>query len=429
MLSMRNIKQMCKSHRWMAWFMMMAGAALLSLSSLEPSVHALGSPNPAQVTTLANVTQVAGGLQHSLFLKSDGTVYAVGANGSGQLGDGTTTNRTTAVQVSGLTNVVEIAAGAAFSLARKSDGTVYAWGDNSYGELGNGTSPSSCTVSYPSVSYSNTPVQVNGVSSATGIAAGAWHGVALISGGTVKTWGRNTYGQLGNGAGGDFTENYDTRCVQSASGVTDATQVAAGQNHSVILRGNNSGKLKAWGNNGDGQLADGTNTLRNSPVTMVIFNDVTFLYETFTGGIFVSASANTTAVVNSGNKVLTAGNNGRGQLGQGCGTISSRNFLNKIGSFSSVLKAVGGSTSEHFVALKSDGTLWAWGRNDYGQLGDGSNTDQCPPVAVVDSMGATITGFSSPAAGGLHSLAIKSDAMSIARAWTWGDNTFGQLGR
>ena len=92
-----------------------------------------------QVSLIGGVVAIAGGGYHSMALKSDGTVWAWGANYYGQLGDGSTTNRTTPVQVSGLTGVVAIAGGGNHSLALKSDGTVYAWGYNNRGQLGDGT--------------------------------------------------------------------------------------------------------------------------------------------------------------------------------------------------------------------------------------------------------------------------------------------------
>lgn len=394
---------------------LLAVTALLSAAVMVPylpysTVHAIDTLHPGQVSGITNVTKIAAGHIHSLFLKSDGTVWAVGNNASGQLGDNSTTDRTSVVQVvvsggSALTNVVDIAAGAAHSVARKSDGTVWTWGDNSYGQLGDGTTTARSYAAQISTTY---------ISSSTGIAAGAYHNLALISGGTVKSWGRNNFGQLGDNS----TTNRLTPVSVDTASLSDATQVAAGGFHSVALRANNSGKLKAWGKGGDGQLANNSSSDSLLPATMADSLGVTF-----TGAAFVSAGINFTTLTTGSGRVWSTGNDGRGQQGTGC-SGSTTGFV-KIGSFTGVSKALAGPTAEHAVSLQTDTTARGWGRNEYGQVGNGSTSDQCSPATVVNGSGTAITGFTSVSGGGLHSLGLKSDGT----AWSWGDNTFGQLGR
>ena len=141
-----------------------------------------------QVSGLTGVIALAAGSWHNLALKSDGTVWAWGDNGSGQLGDGSTTDRSTPVQVSG--RVIAIAAGSYHSLALKSDGAIWAWGSNGSGQLGDGST------SY----YNSTPVPVSGLSGVIALAAGSSHTLALKSDGTVWAWGSNYDGQLGDGS-------------------------------------------------------------------------------------------------------------------------------------------------------------------------------------------------------------------------------------
>jgi alpha-tubulin suppressor-like RCC1 family protein len=143
------------------------------------------------VTGLSGVTALAAGAVHTVSVKSDGTVQAWGYNGSGQLGDGTTDNRTTPVQVTELTGVVAVTAGAQHTVALKSDGTVWAWGDNRFGQLGVGTDDTA--------DKRTTPVQVTALTGIVAVSAGSQHTVALKSDGTVWAWGRNYAGQLGDG--------------------------------------------------------------------------------------------------------------------------------------------------------------------------------------------------------------------------------------
>ena len=152
--------------------------------------------SPVQINTLSDVIAIAGGGSRTVALKSDGTVWTWGNNYSGQLGDGTTTNRNSPVAVSGLSNVIAIAAGHAHTVALKSDGHVWAWGVNNFGQLGNGTTTDR-----------NSPVQVNTLSNVIAIAAGTVHTVALKSNGTVWAWGENDYGQLGDNKGSGSSSN------------------------------------------------------------------------------------------------------------------------------------------------------------------------------------------------------------------------------
>lgn len=400
---------------------LMAVTTLLAIALVVPylpysTVYAIDTTRPGQVSGISNVTKIAAGHIHSLFLKSDGTVWTVGNNGSGQLGDNSTTDRSTVVQVvvsggSALSNITAIAGGAAHSIALKSDGTVWTWGDNTYGELGDG----STTVCNGIALCRSVAAQVPNLSNVIGIAAGGYHNLALISGGTVKSWGRNNNGQLGDNS----TTNRTTPVNVDTTSLSDATQVAAGGFHSVALRGNNSGKLKAWGKGSDGQLGNNSFTDSLLPTTMADSLGVTF-----TGAGFVSAGINfTTLTTVSSNRVWSTGSDGRGQQGTGCAGSTS-GFV-RINSLTNVSQAQAGATGEHVVAFRTDTTARGWGRNDNGQVGNGTTTDQCSPVTVVDSMGNAVTGFTSVSGGGLHSLGLKSDGT----VWSWGNNVFGQLGR
>lgn len=212
------------------------------------------------VVGLTNAVAVAGGSYHSLALRADGTVWAWGSNLYGELGNAVTTNgnyvpgSTVPIQVSGLTSVVAIAAGAYTSFAVKADGTVWAWGFNGGGQLGLGTSGGTGD------GQRTSPVRVPTLSAVTRIAARYSHTIVRKSDGSVWTWGANMYGELGNNS-----TQWSTAPIRVAS-LTDAVDVGAGYYHSLALRA--GGGVLAWGRNNYGQLGDGTRLNRTTPVAV-----------------------------------------------------------------------------------------------------------------------------------------------------------------
>jgi alpha-tubulin suppressor-like RCC1 family protein len=315
------------------------------------------------------------------------TVWAWGYNEYGQLGDGTNSDRNVPVAVSGLSGVVALGAGGRHSLAVKSNGTVWAWGDNWAGQLGDGTNTNS-----------NVPVVVSGLSSVTAVAAGIYHSLALKSDGSVWSWGWNLYGQLGDGT----TTN--SNVPVAVSGLTGVVAVAAGEDHSLALK--SDGTVRAWGANDVGQLGDGTYTNSTTPVAVY----------GLTGVVAIAAGRFHNLALKSDGTVWAWGYNGYGQLGDGTSEWR-RNVPVAVSGLSGVVAVAAGDY--HSLALKSDGTVWAWGGNGWGQLGDGTNTNRNVPVAV-----SGLSDVVAIAAGYYHSLAIKSDG--TVRAWGW--NVHGQLG-
>lgn len=210
-------------------------------------------PLPVQVVGLTSgVVAVSAGEYHSLALKSDGSVVAWGSNSWGQLGDGSTTDRHTPVRVSGLSNVVAIAAGGTMSAAVTSTGAVFAWGDNTYGEIGDGTTTTPRA----------TPRQVSGLTSGVvAISTGRLHTLALTSSGSVVAWGANWTGQIGDNS----TTN---RLLPVPVNGLDhgVTSIAAGSDHSLALRAD--GSVVAWGSNSAGQLGDTSTVNRWVPTAM-----------------------------------------------------------------------------------------------------------------------------------------------------------------
>ena len=255
----------------------------------------LGAPTggtrvtPGAQVGLKTVVGESAGLVHSIVLQADGTVWAVGWNGAGQLGDGTTTDRSVPVAVQGLTGVVQVSAGGAHSLALRSDGTVWAWGWNAYGQLGDGT-----TV------QPNVPVQVAGVVGAVSIAAGGLHSVAATASGSVWAWGWNGVGQLVTGT------TADSHQPVPVAALTGVVKVSAGIYHSLALKAD--GTAWAWGWNAFGQLGDATTADPHVPVPMM------------TGTLRIrdiAAGAGHSVLLGEDGRVLAAGWNGLGQLGDG----------------------------------------------------------------------------------------------------------------
>jgi alpha-tubulin suppressor-like RCC1 family protein len=356
------------------------------------SGFAANKNSPVDVAGLGSGVQaIAAGGEHTCALTSGGGVKCWGDNYFGQLGDGTTADKNSPVDVAGLGSGVQaIAAGGSHTCALTSGGGVKCWGDNGFGQLGDGTT----------ANKNSSPVDVAGLGSGVqAIAAGGSHTCALTSGGGVKCWGDNGFGQLGDGTSADKNSPVDV--VGLGSGVQ---VIAAGGNHTCALT---SGGVKCWGDNGFGQLGDGTSADKNSsPV------DVAGLGS---GVQAIAAGGSHTCALTSGG-VKCWGDNGVGQLGDGTSADKSTP-VDVLGLGSGVqAMAVGGN---HTCALTSGGGVKCWGDNDYGQLGDGTSADKRTPVDVA-GLGS---GVQAIAAGGNHTCALTSGGVKC-----WGWNESGQLG-
>ncbi|MCL2786445.1 MAG: hypothetical protein FWD81_04410, partial [Methanomassiliicoccaceae archaeon] len=252
------------------------------------------------------------------------------------------------------------------------------------------------------------------------VSAGDHHSLALKEDGTVWAWGRNGYGQLGDGT--NAGKNRPVR-VEVASGVplTGVTAISAGDFYSLALT--DDGRVWAWGYNNSSQLGDGTNTDRNRPACVEIAPDTPL-----TGVTAISAgNAHSLALKNDGT-VWAWGYNYYGQLGNGVsgtGARESRPVCVEIAPDTPLTGVTAISAGNaHSLALKNDGTVWAWGYNNSSQLGDGTNTDRNRPVCVEIAPDTPLTGVTAISAGGFHSLALTDDC----KVWAWGYNDRGQLG-
>ncbi|HET7294697.1 MAG TPA: chitobiase/beta-hexosaminidase C-terminal domain-containing protein [Vicinamibacteria bacterium] len=315
---------------------------------------------------LANVRTVAAGASHSLFLRSDTAVFAAGANSYGQLGDNSTTQRTSPVQVVGsggsgtLTDVISVAAGWDHSLALKSDGSVWTWGRNQYGQLGDN-----------STTNRSSPVQAKGVGGAgyltdiVGISADRYHSLAVKSDGRVYAWGYNATSQLGDGT---TTDRSTPVLVQ---GLTGAIAVQAGAYHSLALR--NDGLVLGWGDNTNGQLGDGTTWgPRTIPVAV---EDLANVVSIAAGSYFSLAAL-------GDGSVYAWGINTNGELGEPS-FASPTTLPGLVAALSGITRVASGDS--HALALSSDLKAWAWGLNGSGRVGDGTTVTRKSPVQLADA--------------------------------------------
>jgi alpha-tubulin suppressor-like RCC1 family protein len=320
-------------------------------------------------------SQVSTGNQHSLGIRTNSTAWAWGNNSSGQLGDGTTTTRSSPVSVvGGFTDWFQVSAGCTHSLAITTNGTAWAWGQNSYGQLGdNSTTNKSSPVSVVNI--------LSGFSDWCQVSAGGSHSLGVRTNGTMWTWGNNSSGQLGDG-----TTTTRSSPVSVVGGFTDWFQVSAGCTHSLAITTN--GTAWAWGQNSYGQLGDGTTTSRSSPVNIL-------------GGFtHISAGFDHSLGVRTDGTAWAWGNNSNGQLGDNT-AISKSIPVSVVGGFTDWCQVSAGDS--HSLGVRTDGTAWAWGNNSYGRLGDGTATSRSSPVSVVGGF----TNWCQVSAGGNHSFGIR----------------------
>ena len=417
---------------------------------------------PGDVSGLTSgVVAVAAGYLHTCALTFGGGVKCWGYGGYGQLGEGTWTDRGMPVDVRGLTDgVVALAAGGFYTCALMDaghGGGVKCWGDNAYGQLGDGTRINrtmpvavsglaggvstvvaglshTCALTsaggiecWGDNSYGElgdgtttdrgTPADVLGlIGGVSAVAAGDCYTCALLDadhGGGVKCWGWNRYGQLGNGTQDDRTTPVDV------SGLTGGVvAVAAGYLHTcALLDADHGGGMKCWGYNHEAQLGDGTRNAQNAPVTV---NGLEGRVAAVAAG-----GGHTCVLLNAGHGsgVKCWGDNHHGQLGDG--TTTARTAPGDVGGLTGVVSAAAAG-GEHTCALLNTGDgggVKCWGANDEGQLGDATATLRYAPG---DVSGLT-SGVSAVSAGRAHTCAVL-DADHGGGVKCWGRNSSGQLG-
>lgn len=366
-----------------------AQAPAMSVAPANPTISA-GQTQQFTANGASSPTSVSVGGEFTCVRFSNATAQCTGRNQFGQLGNGSWTDSWVLEPVSGLTNVTSVAAGDEFTCALLADGTARCWGLGESGQRGDRSFGT----------FALTPVTVFGLTGAVALAGGYGHACALLNNATVRCWGENREGQLGNGT----TANPGTAQPVTVSGITTARAITTGAYHTCALLDN--GTVRCWGRNDQGQLGNGTVT-RSS--TSVAVSGLTGVAAVSGGGV------HTCAVLTNGT-VRCWGENEFGQLGNGS-TVPAYTPVQVVGISNAVDVSVGW---RHTCALLADGTARCWGENQFRQLGNGSSTNSSTPVAVSGISGAV--GIS---AGWFHHSCALLGSGTVR---CWGQNDWGQFG-
>ena len=358
---------------------------------------ASGSATPVTASGLTNAVAITAGSRHACALMADGTARCWGSGGSGQLGTGGGGDRFTPGFVSGLTGAIQVSAGSFHTCALLADGTAKCWGRNQEGQVGDGVS------SAPR----NVPTAVSQLTQATAIAGGNSHTCAIRSDGTMRCWGLNTSGQLGDG-----TINFHLDAGTAVVGISNAVELTAGFVHTCAV--DVSGAPRCWGGNAVGQLGNGTTNPSNVPNSVPV--TVTGIAGTVSGRAIVAGFGFTCARRGNGTAACW-GKDNSGELGDSSAFESSAD-PGPVFETADVLALAAGE--DHACALRSTGNILCWGNNSAGQLGDGDLTSQGLPNTVLGITQQAV----GIAAGSRHTCAVMTDGT----ARCWGANTFGQLG-
>jgi len=354
----------------------------------------LRSPVPVRAGAIADAVEIAASSFAMCARHQSGAVSCWGDNYYGEVGGTTLPGVGWPQAVAGISNAVSIAGGERHFCAALATGSVQCWGDNGFYQLGTSA-----------VALSTIPLTVPNIANAVAVTAGYRHSCALLSGGAIRCWGSGSSGQLGNGATGGNYMSASPVDVINLGGA--ATAVAAGSIHTCALVG---GFAKCWGDNSSYQIGDGTTTPYSQPRTAV----------NLTNAIKLTAGRDHNCVITSASRVACWGSNAynKAMLFTGSpSTVMSPLVAAILGD-----RVEAGAGYNHTCALAPDGYVTCAGLNSSGELGLGtvSSTSTSSPWTRV----AGLSGATALAAGRGFSCALRTDRS----VWCWGGNDNGELG-
>ena len=330
-----------------------------------------------------------------LFTKYAGTLWTWGDNSYGRLGLGDNTSRSSPVQVGSLNNWSQIDFGEeSHAVALRTNGTLWSWGYNVEGQLGLGNTTSI-----------SSPVQVGALTNWLRVSSGDRHCLAVKTDGTLWSWGQNSIGQLG------LNDRTHRSSPVQVGALTNWKEVSCGTSFSVAIK--TDGTIWSWGYNNSGQLGlgnSGAGTNRSSPVQVGSLTDWSQVTTYFEHCLAVKTDGTLWAWGRN-----LSGTSTGGQLG--LGDTTARSSPTQVGTLTDWYQVSTGQ--EHTHAVKTNGTLWAWGNNIDGRLGLGNTTHRSSPVQL-----GSLTNWSFVSVGQTHATSIKTDGT----LWAWGQNSAGQLG-
>ena len=337
--------------------------------------------SPVQIGTLTNWSTVSAGGNYTISVKTNGTLWGWGSNVSGQLGDNTTVTKSSPIQIGTLTNWSTVSGGGSHTVALKSDGTLWGWGGNVFGQIGDN-----------SVTGLSSPIQIGTLTGWSKVSASDRHSMAIKTDNTLWAWGTNTNGELGNEPITPTYLNWDYW-----------SEVDGGYSYTMGIKGD--GSLWGWGIGSSGQLGI---EIPISPIQVGAESDWSILSNGSGGNLH-------SMVIKTDGSLWGWGSNTSGELGNS--TVIGQSSPVQIGTDISWSKVSVGNGFT--IALKTDGTLWAWGLGTSGQLGQNEAVSRSSPIQI-----GTLTNWSTISAGASHSMSIKTDGT----LWSWGSNSAGQLG-
>ncbi|MBM4184497.1 MAG: hypothetical protein FJ207_09745 [Gemmatimonadetes bacterium] len=356
------------------------------------SASAAGEVGLATLTVQGGIVAIGAGGSHSCALDATGRAYCWGQNGFGQLGDGTTTSRLTAVPVATDVRFAAISTGNEHTCALTADGHAYCWGDNRSGQLGDGTNIDR-----------SMPTEITGTYTLIAASRSGLHTCALAPDGRAFCWGSNSFGGLGVGGGGN--RNVPTAVLPPSGQPTPLSfaDLSAGERHTCAVTTN--GDAYCWGLNNSGQLGDATITTSFRPVPVMSLID----FDHVTAG-FVH-----TCALSSG-EAYCWGRGLNGQLGNNSPDQQSTPVPVATTEHFETLSAGGRNT----CGLTPTGVAYCWGANNFGQAGVGAPG----PKLMVPALVAGSTTFSSLSVGRNHACAVSTGG----EAFCWWRNISGEVG-